>query len=52
MLSAASDDAVGPKEQDVQNALSALVEYVPAETITLYLATISALPCWSSLSPV
>jgi hypothetical protein len=28
----------------VQNALSALVEYVPAETITLYLAIVSALP--------
>jgi hypothetical protein len=43
-LSAASEDAVGPREQDVQNALSALVEYVPAETITLYLATIASLP--------
>jgi uncharacterized membrane protein (DUF441 family) len=30
--------------EDVQNALSALVEYVPAETITLYLAVASALP--------
>ena len=40
----ASDDAVGPKDQDVQNALSALVEYVPAETITLYLATLASLP--------
>lgn len=40
----ASDDAVAPKGQDVQNALSALVEYVPAETITLYLATLAALP--------
>lgn len=43
-LSTASEDAVGPNEQDVQNALSALVEYVPAETITLYLATIASLP--------
>ena len=43
-FTAASDDALGPKEQDVQNALSALVEYVPAETITLYLATLGALP--------
>jgi hypothetical protein len=43
-FSIASDDAIGPKEQDVQNALSALVEYIPAETITLYLATISSLP--------
>lgn len=43
-LSAASDDAVGPKEQDVQNALSALVEYIPAETITLYIAVIASLP--------
>ena len=41
--SVASDDAVGPKGEDVQNALSALVEYVPAETITLYLATLSSL---------
>ncbi len=43
-LSFASDDAVGPKDEDVQNALSALVEYVPAETVTLYLATVSSLP--------
>lgn len=43
-LSLASEDAMGPKEQDVQNALSALVEYVPAETITLYLATVASLP--------
>jgi hypothetical protein len=41
---AASDDAVGPADADVQNALSALVEYVPAETVTLYLATIASLP--------
>ncbi len=41
---AASDDAAGPKGQDVQNALSALVEYIPAETVTLYLATVSSLP--------
>ena len=38
-----TDDAIGPREADVQNALSALVEYVPAETVTLYLATISSL---------
>ena len=44
MLSVASEDGPGPKEQDVQNALSALVEYVPAETITLYLATVGSLP--------
>ena len=44
MLSFASEDATGPKEQDVQNALSALVEYLPAETITLYLATVASLP--------
>ena len=43
-LSTASEDAIGPKEQDVQNALSALVEYVPAETITLYLATSENFP--------
>lgn len=29
---------------DMENALSALVEYLPAETISLYLASISALP--------
>ncbi len=51
-LSVASDDAFGPKEEDVQNALSALVEYVPAETITLYLATISALAAIPGLSAV
>lgn len=43
-IGAASEDTVGPKEQDVQNALSALVEYLPAETIALYLATVSSLP--------
>jgi len=43
-FTAASDDAVGPAGADVQNALSALVEYVPAETVTLYLATMSSLP--------
>lgn len=41
--SIASEDAVGPKGEDVQNALSALVEYVPAETITLYLATLASI---------
>ena len=50
-LSIASEDAVGPKEEDVQNALSALVEYVPAETITLYLATVSSLPVLSAAVP-
>ncbi len=39
-----SEDTLGPKEQDVQNALSALVEYIPAETIALYLTTVSTLP--------
>ncbi len=38
-----SDDVIGPREADVQNALSALVEYVPAESVTLCLATISAI---------
>ena len=41
--SASTDDAV-IRTEDVQNALSALVEYVPAETIALYLAIASALP--------
>lgn len=35
---------VGMGAEDVQNALSAIVEYVPAETITLYLAVASAVP--------
>jgi hypothetical protein len=43
-LRSASEDTVGPREEDVQNALSALVEYVPAETVTLYLATVASLP--------
>jgi hypothetical protein len=38
-----SSDGVS-NEKDVQNALSALVEYIPAEIIVLYLATLSALP--------
>jgi len=38
MLSASSDDTIAPKEEDVQNALSALVEYVPAETVTIYVS--------------
>ncbi|MGE5101751.1 MAG: hypothetical protein ACM3SX_17345 [Deltaproteobacteria bacterium] len=50
-FSVASEDAVGPKQQDVQNALSALVEYVPAETVTLYLATISSLPVLTKSIP-
>jgi hypothetical protein len=33
----------GTGTEDVQNALSALIEYLPAETITLYLAVASAL---------
>lgn len=33
------------------NAMSALVEYVPAETITLYLATMSSLPALVDLVP-
>jgi polyferredoxin len=45
--SRATDDA-GLGAEDVQNALSALIEYVPAETITLYLAVISALPALQS----
>lgn len=47
----ASDDAVGPRPQDVQNALSALVEYIPAETITLYLATVGSLPVLTKAVP-
>jgi hypothetical protein len=33
----------GTGKEDVQNALSALIEYLPSETITLYLAVASAL---------
>lgn len=50
-LSLASDDTIGPKGEDVQNALSALVEYVPAETIMLYLAAIASLPALVSVIP-
>lgn len=39
---AETDD--GGTAPDVQNALSQLVEYIPAETITIYLAVVSALP--------
>jgi hypothetical protein len=44
---ATSDDSVVDGTggaQDTQNALSALVEYMPSETVALYLATLSALP--------
>jgi hypothetical protein len=44
---AASDDAVSDATggtKDTQNALSALVEYMPTETVALYLATLAALP--------
>ncbi|HUE84709.1 MAG TPA: hypothetical protein VMO26_01405 [Vicinamibacterales bacterium] len=51
ILSSSSEDAVGPREDDVQNALSALVEYVPAETITLYIATVSSLPVLTAAVP-
>ena len=50
-LAVASEDAVGPKEQDVQNALSALVEYMPAETVALYLAVMSSLPALAESIP-
>jgi hypothetical protein len=50
-MSLASDDTLGDQGEDVQNALSALVEYVPAETITLYLATVSALPVLAAVVP-
>lgn len=50
-LSLASEDSFGPKGEDVQNALSALVEYVPAETIALYMATISAFPALVDVIP-
>lgn len=48
---AVSDDSMdgGGDNKDVQNALSALVEYVPTETVTLYLATLSALPAATAL---
>lgn len=39
-----SDNVLAPGNQDIQNALSALIEYVPSETITLYLAAVGALP--------
>lgn len=39
-----SEDSIGSSKPDVDNALSALVEYVPAETITMYLAVIAAMP--------
>lgn len=39
-----SEDTVDGAQADVQNALSALVEYIPTETITLYIATIGAQP--------
>lgn len=38
----ASADSAEP--QDVQNAVSALVEYLPAETITIYLGLLTAVP--------
>ena len=41
---AITEDRVGPGEEDVQNSLSQLIEYVPAETISLYLASVAALP--------
>lgn len=50
-LSLASEDAFGPKEQDVQNALSALVEYLPSETVVLYLATVASLPVLVEVLP-
>lgn len=50
-LSKASDDALGAKGEDVQNALSALVEYIPTETITLYIALLSSLPVLKKILP-
>ena len=50
-LSVASEDAVGPQQEDVQNALSALVEYLPAETMSLYLATVAAAPALAEAVP-
>lgn len=44
-----SDDTVRPK-LDAQNAMSALVEYLPAETVTLYLAAMSSLPALGKVS--
>lgn len=46
-----SEETPDAKTQDVQNALSALVEYVPAETITLYLAALASLPALADLIP-
>lgn len=39
-----NSEDVTPPSPDVQNAMSALVEYIPTETISLYLATVAALP--------
>lgn len=46
---ATSDDTIAPR--DVQNAVSALVEYIPAETITLYIAAIAVVPLWIDTAP-
>ena len=40
----ASEDSFGPTQEDVENSLSSLVEYVPTETVTMYLATLAAIP--------
>lgn len=47
MRGAGGADTAQP--EDLQNPLSALVEYLPAETIVLYTAAISALPSLQSI---
>lgn len=50
-LQPASDDVTPSTGQDVQNAVSALVEYLPSETISLYLAVVAALPTLKQVIP-
>jgi hypothetical protein len=38
-------------KNDAQNALSALVEYLPTETVTLYLAAVPLLPELNKIAP-
>ncbi len=47
----AFDDTVGLRGENAQNALSALVEYIPTETITLYIALLASFPVVSKVLP-
>ena len=49
LASAVSREAI--KENSVTNALSMLVKYIPTESITLYVAALSAAPALKSFSP-